>query len=407
MDMWSAAVFVWLALAQQPDHAAEGMKALEARNYQEAAEHFARAWQADPSDYGALFHLALAHSLLGLDSEAVAEYRKVLELKPGLYEAQLNLGILLLRQKRAAEAETYLRAAAQQKPEQARPRLHLGLALLETGDAAGAAEALQAALEKDPSSPLAHLGLARALARQGMLDQASAHFRKAAELDAGFQDALWELAALYEKNGRGAEAIAIYQQFPDNPAARERLGQLLMEAGRAAEAVPHLEWVVARSPSAANRAALALAYSRSGQAEKALDELRRAVESEPDNLELRIMYGRMLRDQKRYAEAAAEFLRYVQARPDSVEGWNELAAMLVSLAQYEQALAALDRVRALGAETAGHLYLRAIVLDRIKDYRGALAAYQAFLASSQGKHPEEEFKARQRIRVIQKELSRR
>lgn len=405
--MWPATALVWFALAQQPDHAAEGLKALEARKYQEAAEHFARAWQADPNDYGALFHLALAHSLVGKDTEAIAEYQKVLELKPGLYEAQLNLGILLLRQKRAAEAQTYLRAAAQQKPDQARPRLHLGLALLETGDARSAAEALQAALERDPTSALAHLGLARALAREGMLDKAALHFRKAAELDAGFQDALWELAALYENNGRGAEAVAIYQQFPDNPAARERLGQLLVESGRAAEAVPHLEWVVARSPGAANRAALALAYSKSGQPEKALDELRRALEAEPGNLDLRMMYGRMLRDQKRYAEAAAEFLRYVEARQDSVEGWNELAAMLISLAQYEQALAALERVRSLGGETAGHLYLRAIVLDRMKDYRGALAAYQAFLEGSRGKHPDEEFKARQRIRVIQKELNRR
>jgi len=405
--MWWAGALIWLALGQQPDPAAEGLKALEARNYQEAAECFARAWQADPNDYGALFHLALAHSFLGKDAEAISEYRKVLELKPGLYEAQLNLGILLLRQRRADEAEPYLRAACEQRPNQARPRLHLGLALLDRGDVSGAAQALQRALELDPASALAHLGLARALARQGILDQAAPHFRKAAELDAGFQDALWELAALYEQNGRGAEAIPIYQQFPENPAARERLANLLIEAGRPAEAVPHLEWVATRSPSTANRAALALAYSKSGQPEKALQELRRALEAEPGNLDLRMMYGRMLRDQKRYAEAAGEFLRYVQARQDSVEGWNELAAMLISLAQYEQALAALDRVRALGAETAGHLYLRAIVLDRLKDYRGALAAYQAFLAAGQGKHPDEEFKARQRIRVIQKELDRR
>ncbi len=382
------------------------MKALEAQKYQEAVEHFSRACQADPTDYAARFHLALARSMLGQDAEAIAEYRKVLEIKPGLYEAEVNLGILLLRQKRPAEAVSHLRAAVEQKPTQARPRLYLGQALLETGDLEGAEKNFRAALEADGGAA-AHLGLARALLRQNRLEEAATHFHKAATLEAAFQDGLWELAATYEKAGRSTEAIAIYQQFPENAAARERLGHLLIEAGRPQEAAPHLEWVVERSPTVAARAALARAYLRSGQPEKALEQLRQALLSEPDNWDLRMMYGRALRDQKRYAEAAGEFLRVTQALPESLEAWNELAAMLISLERFQQALAALDRVRQLGGETAGHHYLRAIVLDRMKDYKNALAAYQAFLAADRGAHPEEEFKARHRIRVIEKELRRR
>jgi hypothetical protein len=37
----------------------------------------------------------------------------------------------------------------------------------------------------------------------------------------------------------------------------------------------------------------------------------------------------------------------------------------------------------------------------------ALPAYNEFLERSQGKNPEEEFIARQRIRVIQKEINKR
>jgi len=97
----------------------------------------------------------------------------------------------------------------------------------------------------------------------------------------------------------------------------------------------------------------------------------------------------------------------VKAQPDSLEAWNELSAMLVSLESFPQALAALDRIRALGGETEGHHFLRAIMLDRLKDAKGALAAYQQFLALSQGKHPDEEFKARQRARILERELSKR
>ena len=49
--------------------------------------------------------------------------------------------------------------------------------------------------------------------------------------------------------------------------------------------------------------------------------------------------------------------------------------------------------------------LRAIVFDKHKMYEPALQSYERFLASSEGKYPDEEFKARQRVRIIKKELS--
>jgi tetratricopeptide (TPR) repeat protein len=405
--MWSQVALFLLLLLQSPDFSAEGIKALEAQKYNEAAQLFAKAVEADPKDYAAHFHLALAESLLGKDAEAVASYKKVLELKPGLYEAELNLGIVLLRQKQARDAVPYLESAAQKKLKESRPRLYLAQALFEAGDFPRAEQSYQAAAELDPKSAAAQLGLAQALARQNRLKEAEPYFRKAAELDPGFKDDLLQLASLYEKSGQAAEAIAIYQQFLENAGARERLGDLMVQAGRPAEAVPHLEWAVQKSPTTANRVALALAYRRNKQPEKELPLLEQAVQADPANLDLRMIYGRTLRDQKDYSAAARQFYQVAQAKPDSVEAFNELAAMLISLENYPQALAALDRIKALGGETAGHHYLRAIVLDKTKDLKGALASYQQFLAMSQGKHPDEEFKARQRMRIIQKELAKR
>src|SRR5215472_3387102 len=100
--MWAALALCFL---QAVDHNADGMKALDAGNYAAAAAEFQKSIGADPSDYGAHFNLALAYSFLHRDDEGIAEYRKTLELKPHLYEAELNLGILLLRRKDAAAAE--------------------------------------------------------------------------------------------------------------------------------------------------------------------------------------------------------------------------------------------------------------------------------------------------------------
>src|SRR5947209_917861 len=114
--MRAAAATVLFFLLQSRDYNEEGRKALEAQNYEQAAQDFTNAIAADAKDYTAHFHLALADSMLKKDAEAVAEYKKVLELKPDLYEAQLNLGILLLRQKQPEAALPYLQKAADTKP---------------------------------------------------------------------------------------------------------------------------------------------------------------------------------------------------------------------------------------------------------------------------------------------------
>jgi len=405
--MWRSATALLFFLFQSTDFSAEGMKALEAQNYEAAAQAFTKAIEADPKDYAAHFHLGLSFSFLSRDPEAIAEYKKVLELKPGLYEAELNLGIVLLRDKQAREAIPYLQRAAEIKPKEFRPRFYLAESLFAAGDFVQAEEQYKAAAAVDSKSAGAELGLGRSQARQNRLPEAISHFRKAAELDGAYKDALLELASLLEKNGRTADAISIYEQFPENVAAQERLGELLIEAGRQSEAIPRLEQAVAKDPTTANRLALATAYIRAKQADKALPLLEKAVASDPANYDLRMFYGRALRDQKQYALAAKHFYEAVQRKPDSKEAWNELAGMLILLDSYPQALAALDRVKALGEETPANYYFRAIILDKMKEYKPALESYQKFLAASQGQNPDEEFKARQRVRIIQKELSKR
>ena len=401
--MWAALLLAFLLA----DFASDGMKALEEQRYQEAVDLFARAAEADPSDYAATFHLALSYSLLGKTAEAVPAYRKTLQLKPGLYEAELNLGILLIGQKQAAEAIPYLQNAAEQKPKEYRPRIYLGDALLQTGDFPKSEESYKAAEALDPKSAAAQLGLGRSQARQNRLTEAAAHFQQAAALDESYRDALLELASLFEGSKQSAEAIAIYRQFPANAAAQERLGQLLIQSGNYSEAIDRLEKVVERDPTPANGLALAHAYSLNKQPDKALPLLEKAAAADPRNFNIRLIYGSALRDQKKYSAAAQQFFAATQIQPDSKEAWNELAGMLVLADDFPKAMAALDRLKALGAETPAHHFFRAIMLDKTKQYKPALENYQQFLASAGGKYPDEEFQARQRVRIIQKELSKR
>ncbi|MBM3811006.1 MAG: tetratricopeptide repeat protein [Acidimicrobiia bacterium] len=400
------ALLLAAALLAQSDPQADGLKALEARDYPAAAAAFSKAVEADPEDYYSHFHLGLALSLSGNASGAIASYRKTLELNPGLYEAELNLGIVLLEAKQASEAAAILQSAAGKKPVEFRPVYYLAEALLAKGDYAGAEKHFLSAAGLDNKSAAAQSGLGRAIARQNRLKEAEAALRQAAALDPAYRDGLLELASLYEKAKRPEPAIALYHEFLDDVAVRERLGELYLDAGQPGKAVEHLEKAAAQSPSAANRFALATAYLRNKEPGKAAAMMDQALASDPDNATLRLSYAALLRDQKNFPGAAQQYWRVAQTQPDSKAAWTGLATMLLSLENYTQALAAFDKLEALGDPETGLYFLRALAYDRTKQYQPALVNYEKFLSLSQDKHPDEEFKARQRIKVIKKELSR-
>jgi len=399
--MWPALAF--LVLMQAADFAGEGMKALEAGQYDAAADAFRKAVAADPSDYSAHFNLALAYGLLGRDEDGIAEYRKTLELKPGLYEAELNCGMLLMRRKEPG-AEAMLEAAAAEKPAEFRPRFYLAEAEAQAGALDRAEAGYRKALELDPKSAAAEAGLGRVLAREGKPADAAPHYRQAAALDPKYRDGLLELADAYEKAHQPAEAAAIYREFAGDPVAQAHLGQLLLESKQYAEAVPVLETAYGKEPSTANAVALAMAYVFSDQPAKAAPLLEKAVTAEPANFDLHMMYARALRDARQFAPAAAQFAEAGKLKPASVEAWRELGDALYMAGDLAHSLAAFDQARQLGEDTAGLAFMRAIILDKLRQLKPALEAYEHFLALSQGKHPDQEFQARQRVRIIHHQL---
>jgi tetratricopeptide (TPR) repeat protein len=407
MALLCALAAVILFVPQQ-DFLAEGLKALDA-NQPAAAEPLLRqAVQADANDFAAHFNLALALSLQQKDDEAVQELRRTLQLKPGLYEADSNLGTLLLRNRKPLEALPVLKEALESAPNSgekaARANFLYAQALYQTGDAAQSEQYYRAAADLDPKSAAAQSGLAHSMLKQSKLAESAQHFQGAAALDPQYRDDLLELAAEYEKSKMVAEAVAIYRGFPENAAARERLGQILIATGNFATAIPGLESAVQQSPSTANRLNLADAYKMNKQLDKAVEQLQLAVASDPANYDVRMDLGRELRDRRQFVPAAEQFRAAAKIRPDSVKAWNELAAVLVVNEDYAGGLAALDHVRALGREVAGDFFYRAISLEKLRQPKPAMEAYRQFLAADGGKLPDQEFQARQRIRIIENEL---
>jgi tetratricopeptide (TPR) repeat protein len=401
-----AAILCAALLSAADNPMQQALAHMEAGRHQQAIAILKDLLGKNPGNYGVIFNLAVAQSMAGAEAEAAVGFRKALEIEPNLYEAQLNLGQLLLKGKEYAEAAALLERAVAQRPKEFMPVFLLAGALLATGKPAEAEARFRAAAELDPKQVDARLGLGRSLAAQGKWGGAASAFREAAALAPADESLQFELAEVYEKAKMPAEAAAVYARFPDNLAAQERLALHRLNAGDAPGAIEALLRVVAKSPTPAVKYALATAYLRAGLPEKSIPLAAELVQAAPDNLAMRLFHGRLLRDQKRYADAAREFSAAAQSSPDSLEAWNELAGMLILLQHYEPALKAIEKARALGGETPAYHYFRATMLDALKQPRPAVESYERFLELSNGQSPEEEFKARQRVRVLRRSLER-
>jgi Tfp pilus assembly protein PilF len=405
------AAIAFLFFLQTPDYDAEGAKALDAGNYQAAADSFTKAIAADPTDYYAHFNLAMAYTFLKKNEEGLAEYRKTLELKPGLYEAELNGGILLLREKNPADALPLLEDASTQKPKEFAPRFYLAEAQLQSGLAGQAAENYRQAAEIDPKSATAELGWGRALALDGKLEEAAPHFHAAIERDARYHDALLSLAELFEEHKQIAEALAIYREFPGNAEVQEHAGHLLLESQKYDEAVRQFEQAYQKAPTAANRKSLAAAYLQVQQIDKALPLLEKAVADEPANYDLRWA--------TRTRCATASYIRKPprssrkppnSSRRKARRGTNWAVCSTwraTTMARWRR-----WRRPANWETTPGNWFLTAIMLDGAHRsqpavMKQAIAAYQKFLSLSDGKSPNQEFQARQRAKILQRELDKR
>src|SRR5579871_2389786 len=112
-----------LVFSPQQDFLADGLKALDANQPGPAESLFRQAVAKNPEDVAAHFNLALALSIEQKDDEAIRELGRTLELQPGLYQAEVNLGTLLLRNMHAADALPVLRDAVSQRPKEFRANL--------------------------------------------------------------------------------------------------------------------------------------------------------------------------------------------------------------------------------------------------------------------------------------------
>ncbi len=199
-----------------------------------------------PGGGGPALQDALAHHQAGRLKEAEQGYRKVIAAEPGLFEAHVNLGVVLQGQGRLADGAESFRSAAALNPDYAEVHYALGTVLEELDDLDEARASFQRAVDIKPDYVEALNGLAIGLQKQGKPAEAIETFERALEIDPGFAETLNNLGNLYHREGRIEDALETFRRAiaiaPDYAEAHRNLSQALLMAGRLDEGWRESGW---------------------------------------------------------------------------------------------------------------------------------------------------------------------
>lgn len=253
---------------------------------------------------------------------------------------------------------------------------------------------------------------------EGHADDAIRGYRNSLALEPGYTPALVNLGNIYLELDRLEDARASFasalEKRPTNPAAHYGLGQVALSKRSYAEAVEHFEKALALAPEA-NRIhyALALAYRGLGNTEKAKLHLAqqgpvgvRVADPLVDRLveliagvRVHLFRGKIALEAKRYEEAAAEFRKAIEAKPETVPAHINLGAALTQLGDLKRAAEEFNAALRFDPNNVNAHYNLAVLLANEKQHEQAIVHLQAVTAINPTDSGAQFFLAQQLLRA--------
>ena len=198
-----------------------------------------------------------------------------------------------------------------------------------------------------------------------------------------YEELLEQGEALAEE-GLVEEALTRFEQAletaPENPEVIEAVGRALLDLGRLEEAEASFTDALELDPEwVAPRMGLAVLAMRREEPFKAVHQLERAIEADPEFGEAYVELGRYYGLLQEPALARATFERWTASHPEDADMLINAGLTAFDAADYAQALEFFDLATEAATETqqkSGARTFRANTLDMLGRYPEAVAAYE-------------------------------
>ena len=189
------------------------------------------------------------------------------------------------------------------------------------------------------------------------------------------ESALW-LARLYRLKNEHDKAEQVLRNIlktdPENELSVEQLTQLLMDQGKAAEAVALLEGITAHSSSPVLLDLLGDAYTQAHDLAKAEQAYRKAQELDPSELSHQRGLGQTLLAEEKYADALAVYQKLSDLMPDDSDVYLRLAQIYRELHQLNKAEENLVKARQYAPGSLEVMYNEAMLYQAQGRYEDAI-----------------------------------
>lgn len=230
-------------------------------------------------------------------------------------------------------AETHLRRAMELNPKSCEAIVRLGKVQNQRQEWPAAKTTWQKVTSLDDDDPLGWTGLAEAETALGEFDHAVKHLKMAIDLAPHRAEPHLKLGELYEAQGQPNEALEAYLNCLnvelDNTKALMNAARLQRERGQAMQAMVRLNRVLDLSPDQADALLQrGLAHRDLGQIKPAVADLKRAVELQPDRTEIKLELA-LLMESSQNREEALKLVREVMLKSPELVGARELNERLV------------------------------------------------------------------------------
>lgn len=252
--------------------------------------------------------------------------------RPDNARVYFNLADIEVREHRLPEAIALYRKAIELYPEYTVARNNLGNALCQLGRFDEAVAEYRIVVQHSPRLAGANYNLGNALNAAGHLPEALPFYERAVQLAPENRDAQLNLAGAYMQEQRWPEAIRHFEAAlaldPERADAHAALAECLARAGQSADSFPHFEFAIRRDPRNAElRAIYGNALADAKRLHDALVQFHTAAELAPDSVLVHYNYAATLLSAGRTAEAIEHFEIALRLKPDFAPARDALAQL--------------------------------------------------------------------------------
>jgi len=320
--------------------------------------------------------------------KALSNYKRAVEMAPGLVDARARKAQLLAIGGDLAGAQEDIKQVLAQQPDNAVALVARALLGKRQGDVAAAEADARAALASAEGDVTATAVLAGILFDREAFDEAAQVLQTSIEANPSDIGLRLVLGRVLDRQGDKEGAIAVLRDLitlkPDDLGYRERLANYYLSLQRADEAETVLRDSLAlASGDFARQQPLLQFLARVRGVAAATAEVDSMLASQPDAVMLHFAKAELLRAAKDNAGAEATYRELLDSGkatgPDAIKARNALAQLLLGANRDDEAAALIDAVLAESVRDPDALQLRALLALRRDDPAQAVADLRSVL----------------------------